>query len=110
MGISMKQIYCALVLALASTTTAVTAQELDTRHYIYIEAGGSVSLPAEYASISATANSKGATPDVAVDANNKTMDALMAALQSVGITRTDLATNRFGFETVYIKPPTANSY
>jgi uncharacterized protein YggE len=106
----MKRFYCMMVFALAPMTTAVSAQELDTRHYIYIEATGSVSLPAEYASISATATSKGATPDVAIDANNRTMDTLMAALQGAGIARADVSTRSFGFETVYIMPPTANPY
>lgn len=100
----------ALVLSLTLLPACALAQELDTRHYVYVEAGGSVSMPAEYATIGATANSKGATPDVAVDANNKTMDALMAALQSVGIKRSEIETGSFGFETVYIKPATANSY
>ena len=77
----MKMLFCASVLALAALTAAAPAQELDTRHYIYIEASGSVSLPAEYATIGATANSKAPTPDAAVDLNNETMERVMAALQ-----------------------------
>lgn len=106
----MKMLFCASVFALAALTAVAPAQELDTRHYIYIEASGSVSLPAEYATIGATANSKAPTPDAAVDLNNETMERVMAALQQAGVRRSDIETRQFGFETVYIKPATASTY
>ena len=101
---------CAAALLVVAMCVPAVAQELDTRHYIYVEATGTVSLPAEYASVSATARTKGATPDAAVDSNNQTMNKLLAALQDGGVKRPDIETGSFGFEPVYIKPPTATTY
>lgn len=100
----------AAALLIAALCVPAAAQELDTRHYVYVEASGTVTLPAEYARVSATATTKGATPDVVVDANNATMNKLLAALQQSGIKRSDIETGSFGFEAVYIRPETATAY
>jgi uncharacterized protein len=95
---------------MALICSPVLSQELDTRHYIYIEDSATASLPAEYATIAATAFSKGPTPEAAVEANNKTMGGLVALLDKDGVVPSDIETGAFGFEAVYIKPTTANAY
>jgi len=100
----------ALVLALALLPTCVLAQEtaVDSRHYIYIEAKGTVTAPADHASIVIDVGKKGKTPELAVDASIAAINDLLKALTELGIPRPDISTRNFVFETVYIKSPDAN--
>jgi uncharacterized protein YggE len=108
----MKRFYCALVLALAAMTTCAVAEEttLDARHYIYIEAKGTVTAPADHASILIDVGKKDKTPELAVDASIDAINALLKALTDLGIPKADIATRNFVFETVYIKAPEVDTF
>jgi uncharacterized protein YggE len=108
----MKQFYCALVLALAPMTTYASAEEttLDARHYIYVEAKGTVTAPADHASILIDVGKKDQTPELAVDASIKAINDLLKSLTDLGIPRSDISTRNFVFETVYIKAPEVDTY
>lgn len=102
----------ALVLALALLPTCVFAQEtaVDARHYIYIEAKGTVTAPADHASIVIDVGKKDKTPELAVDASIAAINDLLRALTESGVPRADISTRNFVFETVYIKPPEVEAY
>lgn len=98
----MKQFYCTLVLALAPMTTAVSAQQIDTRHYIYIEASASVQAKADTTTVPIYISAKADTNQAAIDEAIEQSNALMAAIAELGVPSTDVETISFQFEKVYI--------
>lgn len=108
----MKLFRSALVLALALLPSCAFAQEtaVDARHYIYIEAKGTVTAPADHASIVIDVGKKDKTPQLAVDASIDAINELLNALTELGIPRADISTRNFVFETVYIKSPEIDQY
>lgn len=98
----MKRFYCTLVLALAPMTTAVSAQQIDTRHFIYVEARASVEAKADTVAISMSISEKDATTEAAIARTVEKSDQVMAALQALGVSMADIQTDSFRFEPVYI--------
>lgn len=98
----MKQFYSALVLALAPMTTCAVAAEIDTRHYIYIEAAASVEAKADTAVISMSISEKAEMSDAAIALTVERSAKVMAALEALGVPMEDIETQSFRFEPVYI--------
>jgi uncharacterized protein YggE len=98
----MKQFYCALVLALATMTTWAQAQDVDRRHYIYIEASAEVTARADTATVSVQISEKQETSSEAIEAANGKTGLLLASLKKIGVPLDDVETSRFSFERVYI--------
>jgi hypothetical protein len=98
----MKQFYCALVLALAATMTCAQAQDVDKRHYIYIEASAEVTVRADTATVSVEISEKEPTSSGAIDAANSKTAILLASIKKIGVPLTDVETTRFSFERVYV--------
>jgi uncharacterized protein len=100
-----------LVLSLALLSAPAIGQEvIDTRNYIYIEASGITSGPADHASIVVSISHKGPTPQEAVDGGIKAAGDVFDTLVALGIPRQDIETNNFVFETVYIRAKEAPDY
>lgn len=96
-------------LSAALACTAVIADEIDTRHYIYIEAKGTVTAPPDHATVEVSVVKKGQTPQEVVDGNITDTDKLFNALIALGISEADVQTSNFIFETVYIRAEGANN-
>jgi len=100
----MRNLYGALVLALAPMTTCALAEEttLDPRHYIYIEASAEVTARADTATISVAISEKEKTSEDAINAANGRTAKLLASIRKIGVPLDDVETSRFSFERVYI--------
>lgn len=104
----MKLFYCALVLALASTTSLVLAQDSETsaqqpdrRHYIYIEAEGRIQAAADLTRIAISLSEKRKSPDEAAELVSGKIAQFRAGLAQLGITDTSVETTSFQFAKVY---------
>lgn len=98
----MKMLFCASVLALAALTAAAPAQELDTRHYIYIEASSDVRAKADTAIVTVEISEKEKTGEDAIASANSKTATLLASIRAIGVPLDDVETSRFSFERVYI--------
>ena len=99
-----------IILSVALGCTAVAADEIDTRHYIYIEAAGTVTAPPDHATVGVSVIKKGETPQEVVDGSIKATSDLFDALVAMGIPKADIQTSNFIFETVYIRAEGASEY
>lgn len=98
----MKMLFWAPVFALAAMTAAVSAQEADARHYIYIEASAEVRAKADTATITVEISEKEKTAEEAIASANGKTATLLASIRKIGIPLDDVETSRFAFERVYI--------
>jgi uncharacterized protein YggE len=78
------------------------AAEIDNRHYIYIEASGTVEAVADLTKISISLSEKRDTPDVATKTVSDKIGELRAALAKAGVKDSAVETIRFDFAKVYI--------
>jgi uncharacterized protein len=92
----------ALVLALALLPTCVSAQEFDTRHYIYIEANANVTAKADTATVSISISEKAETSQAAIDATIEKSNQFLEAIEKLGVPAAAIETTRFEFEKIYI--------
>lgn len=95
----LKAILTALVVALPA---AAVAEEIDTRHYIYIEASGTVEAVADLTKISVSLSEKRDTPEEATKAVSGKIGEFGAALNKLGLKDTAVETLKFDFSKVYI--------
>jgi len=91
-----------LAAAIVALPTCVAAAEIDTRHYIYIEASGSVETIADLTKISISLSEKRDTPEAATKTVSDKIAALRSALTELGLKDSAIETNRFDFSKVYI--------
>jgi len=105
----MKQFCCALVLALATMTSAALAQDssaparaIDQRHYIYIEGRGTVRVDADLTNIAITLSEKRQSPDDVTQVVADKIAQFRAALDKLGIPSAAIETTSFDFSKVYI--------
>ena len=82
--------------------SSAVAAEIDTRHYIYIEASGKVEAVADLTKISISLSEKGDTPEAATKAVSDKIIELRAALAKVGLKDSAVETIKFDFSRVYI--------
>lgn len=99
-----------IILLASMACTAAFADEIDTRHYIYIEAQGTVTASPDHATVAVSVSKKGETPQQAVDDSIKATTDLFDALVALGIPKTDIQTSNFVFETVYLRAENAPEY
>lgn len=97
-----KLFHSTLVLALALVPTCVSAQEFDTRHYIYIEANADVTAKADTANVIISVSEKSETSQAAIDAAIEKSTRLLQAIEKIGLLPAAVETTRFDFEKVYI--------
>jgi len=102
----MKQFYCALVLALALTTTCAQAQEVaapppDMRHYIYMEAGARLEVTADLTRIAISLSEKRKSPEEATKLVSDKIAQLNSSLATLGVAESSIQTTRFQFSKVY---------
>ncbi|KQW77237.1 hypothetical protein ASC89_18750 [Devosia sp. Root413D1] len=98
----MKLYHYALVLALALAPVCASAQDFDTRHYIYIEANAQVTAKADIATVNVSISEKAETSQAAIDASIDKATRLLQAIDKIGVPTAGIETNRFEFEKVYI--------
>lgn len=105
----MKQFYCALVLALAPTTTCALAQDYssaqpqpDMRHYIYIEADANIEVAADLTRIAISLSEKRKSPEEATKLVSGKIAAFNKSLADLGIAESSIETRSFNFSKVYI--------
>jgi uncharacterized protein len=98
----MKMLLRASVLALAAMTAVAPAQELDTRHYIYIEASSDVRARADTATVTVEISEKEKTAEEAIGSANGKTATLLASIRKIGVPLDDVETSHFAFDRVYV--------
>jgi uncharacterized protein YggE len=95
----LRAILAALVVALPALAVA---EEIDTRHYIYIEASGTVEAVADLTKISVELSEKRDTPEDATKAVSEKIAEFGAALGKLGLKDSAVETIKFDFSKVYV--------
>jgi uncharacterized protein YggE len=95
----LRTILATLIVALPA---AAVADEIDTRHYIYIEASGIVEAVADLTKISVSLSEKRDTPEDATKAVSEKISEFGAALGKLGLKDSAIETLKFDFSKVYI--------
>lgn len=103
----MKQIYCALVLALAPMTTYAAAQDNtpapppDMRHYIYMEANANIEVTADLTRIAISLSEKRKSPEEATKLVSDKIAQFNTSLDNLGVAKSSIQTTSFQFSKVY---------
>lgn len=97
------------------TTDAPIAQERTPERTVSVSATGSVNASPDVATISTGVATEAATARDALDANNKSMKALIDGLKALGLEASDIATTHIGVEPKHQhhkdgRPPTVVGY
>jgi uncharacterized protein YggE len=95
----LRTILAALMVALP---LVAVAEEIDTRHYIYIEASGIVEAVADLTEISVSLSEKRDTPEEATKVVSGKIAEFRAALDKLGLKGSEVETTKFDFSKVYI--------
>lgn len=99
----MMKLLAASALALTMTTSLVTAAEqIDTRHYIYIEANASVSAKADRATIRIEFSDKDSASEAASTASSAKIGKLLVLLKQIGVPADDIDASSFKLERVFV--------
>jgi len=91
-----------LAALMVAVPVMAVAEEIDTRHYIYIEASGTVKAVADLTKISVSLSEKRDTPEDATKAVSERIAEFGGALDKLGLKGSEVETIKFDFSKVYI--------